>query len=55
MQLGDSDFQTASAQGPVKDPVSDSDSQPLFADAHPGSGASFSSTVAIRKPISGEH
>ena len=31
------------------DPVSYSDSQPLFATVHPGSGASFSCTVAARK------
>jgi hypothetical protein len=32
----------ASTLGPVQDPVSGSDSQPLFSAAHPGFGASFS-------------
>ena len=27
--------------GPIQDPLSGSDSQPLFATAHPGSGAPF--------------
>ncbi|MGB5424521.1 MAG: hypothetical protein WBN03_20315 [Desulfobacterales bacterium] len=34
--------------GPVKDPVSGSNSQPLFATAHPRSGASFSCTVVAQ-------
>jgi hypothetical protein len=45
MQLEDRAFQVAWAEGPVLEPVSDSDSQPLFATAHPGSGASFSCIV----------
>jgi len=31
--------------GPGRDPVGGSNSQPLFATAHPGSGASFLCTV----------
>jgi hypothetical protein len=33
---------------PGKDPVSGSNSQPLFSTGYPGSGASFSSTIAAR-------
>ena len=40
-------FHAVSALGPVQDPVGDSDSQPLFSTAHPGSGASFSCTVEV--------
>ncbi|MEN8757559.1 MAG: hypothetical protein ABF303_03770 [Desulfobacterales bacterium] len=45
-------FHAVSALGPVQDPVSDSDSQPLFATAHQSSGASFSFTVAARRAMS---
>jgi hypothetical protein len=46
-------FQAALESGPVQDPASDSDSQPLFATAQPDSGASFSCTVAARMAMSG--